>query len=176
MKSPQKSPLQFQEKKEKPKKPYLGTSSSSDLKNSKASCYNKMMDYLAMRDHSETELRTKLARRFSQEDIDEAIEQAHAGKWLADPEELAQRYSESLHQKEKGALKIQSELRKKGLPSVEMDSERELEKAESILSKICGIPHKLDQKEKAKAYRRLHSRGFTQDIIFRALQNYEASC
>lgn len=84
---------------------------------------------LARRDHSEYELREKLNLTFIPEHVDAAIEFARQNNWLLPPEVLAGKVGDLLHRKNKGINYISHYLKKKGLPLLEVDLERELEKA-----------------------------------------------
>ncbi len=77
-----------------------------------------MMDYLARRDHSEKELRTKLQRcDFSQEEIEKALDFAKNNNWLPKSEELSEKVAQQLHQKKKRYGLHQYVLGRKGTAS-----------------------------------------------------------
>ena len=124
------------------------------------------MDYVARRDHSEKELRQKLRLRFSQDEIDQAIEFAKQKKWLASTDEELLMFSckvaEALHRKKKGIVYINHYLKKKGLPPIKKDLDRELEKARSLLGAKKLQPQ--------KAQRFLSSRGFDFETINKSLK------
>ena len=130
----------------------------------------KVMNLLARRDHSEKEIRKKLQTRFSEEDdaqdiIDEAIDFAKDHRWLGDPTDLAYRMADMLHRRNKGIHYINNYLREKGLPSVDVDSQLELEKALAIIKNKYDENHKFSREEKAKLGRHLLSRGFDSETI-----------
>ena len=138
---------------------------------------NTMMDLLARRDHSELELRQKLREReFSDESIEAALQYAKDFGWLLEPTILAEKFSQSLHKKKRGIQKINQVLRRKGLPSVKMVEETELQKAlEHLQHKIhfeTAMEFEQKQKLKAKAYRLLQNRGFTPSLISKAWKNF----
>src|SRR4051812_24070668 len=89
--------------------------------------------YLAMRDHSETELRTKMRRRFELDVIEKAIQFARDRDWLANPEKMAERATADLGRRKKSHRYIQNNLRKRGLPATRPDSDGELEKIRQLL-------------------------------------------
>ncbi|MCE3009821.1 MAG: recombination regulator RecX [Proteobacteria bacterium] len=130
---------------------------------------NKMMDYLARRDHSEKELRQKLRERFPQEEIDQAIEFGKEKGWIPTDTESAMKLSEKsaefLHRRGKGIRYINAKLYERGLPPISSETEDELEKAQSLVK--TKFPH-LDLKDKkaqGKVGRFLVSRGFDLDIV-----------
>ena len=134
----------------------------------------KMMDLMAVREHSEAELRAKLEQKFAQlsdgpEAIEAALEYAREKKWLADPAQLAVQTAEALHRKGKGIEFINHYLTEKGLPTIAVDSELELEKARQLVKNRHLETENLDADEKeavqAKLARFLASRGFDEDTL-----------
>jgi regulatory protein len=120
---------------------------------------DKLMDYLARRDQSELELKRKLKKNYSPEEITAVLEWARQHKWLAEPETISQKVANTLHRKYKGIHFINQYLREKGLPSVGRDGEVELEKARHL------VKNKSSKKDKNKLIRFLASRGFDSEII-----------
>ena len=60
------------------------------------SAYDKLIDYLSRRDHSEFELRNKLLHKgFVDAEIDEALEKVKAKGFLGEPQELAEKAAEA---------------------------------------------------------------------------------
>ena len=134
----------------------------------------KVMDLIALRDHSETELRQKLEAKFSSEEslhelIDEAIDFAKNKNWLSDPQELSERHAESLHRRNKGILYINGYLSEKGLPAVTMDRDLELEKALLIIKTKYAENYEFSREEKARVGRLLASRGFDSETVRKVL-------
>jgi len=132
------------------------------------SALDQITVYLAKRDHSEKELRTKLAKKFEPQEIEEAILEAKERKWLAAPEDLAERVTNALHRKKKGRLYIQRYLKEKGLPAHPLEDEQELEKAHELLERKFGeLNSKLlsNPSDRQKIYRYLAYRGFTDETI-----------
>lgn len=125
--------------------------------------------YLAMRDHSETELRTKMRRRFDSDMIEKAISFAKDRDWLADPEKIALRTTEELSRRKKSHRYIQNSLRKRGLPATRADSEGEIEKIRQLLRSKFVLDADLSYEEKTKAYRFLRYRGFEDSLIRKVL-------
>jgi regulatory protein len=139
---------------------FLASKSSSENK-----AFNKLCDLLSRRDHSLKELKEKLSQRFESAAIDSAIQKADEYGYLKDPQEISERLAEALHFRNRGYKKIEFELQKKGLPPVEVDLEREAEKARELLDKLIKKSDDLDFKAKQKAMRSLASRGFLMDTI-----------
>lgn len=130
------------------------------------SARNKLMDLLARRDHSEKELRTKLKQRdFASEEIELAISDARDRNWLATPKEIGAKFAESLHGKNKGIHYINHHLQVKGLPTIPMDSDLELEKARRLVENKFSRIEGLSQAERAKVGRFLVSRGFDGETV-----------
>jgi regulatory protein len=140
------------------------------------SARNKMMDYLARRDHSEKELRTKLQRcDFSQEEIEKALDFAKANNWLPKSEELSEKVAQQLHQKKKGTAYINMYLEEKGLPPVMKDSQQELEKA-LLLAQSKWRPTESTKdllQQKQKIARFLGNRGFDMETIHQVFHQLE---
>lgn len=123
---------------------------------------DKLMDYLARRDHSEKELKRKLSKFYSPEEIEDAIEWARRQKWLPSADQLSERVASTLHRKFKGIHFINQYLREKGLPSVARNSDVEVEKALHLVkNKTRGsLPP-----DKKKLTRFLVSRGYDSETI-----------
>lgn len=145
---------------------------------------NKMMDYLAQRDHSEKEIRKKLASFFNKEDIDLAVQFGKENGWLPnspeDLQRLSKKYSSTLSRKKKGIKYIQSKLKEIGLPEVEFDPQLELEKALILVKNKYSFNASLfndcfeeKQKWRGKVVRFLQSRGFEIETIKKALELFE---
>lgn len=147
---------------------------ATQLSDNFALAMDKLVRFLARRDHSELELREKLGRTFTSETVEKTIETARERKWLASPEELAERVASGLSSKKKGQLYISNYLRKKGLPAVDGDVDMELEKArELLLDRYECYENWQDYETKLKAYRFLANRGFEDQVIKKVL--YEKS-
>lgn len=136
----------------------------------KPSARNKMMDYLAQRDHSEKELRKKLKDKdFTPEEIDVAIEFGKENGWIPNSTEslqaLAEKVAGTLRRKGKGPLYINHFLKEKGLPPVQSQPDEELEKARELAHNKFSDIENMDRKEKAKVGRFLISRGFNLETV-----------
>jgi SOS response regulatory protein OraA/RecX len=156
----------------------------------------KLMDYLARRLHSELELRTKLAKSeiYSGDEIEAAIAFAKESNWMMPPEEISERVSIEMGRKRKGHRFINQFLKTKGLPPIEKDPDEELRKAAAVLVKMsqpparprraagwAGLAKSFEeslqerlqaQKERQKLQRLLLNRGFDEDTIRRAVENF----
>ncbi|MGZ3795863.1 MAG: regulatory protein RecX [Pseudobdellovibrionaceae bacterium] len=143
----------------------------------------KVMDLVALRDHSEKELRTKLRTYFKrnfqyrqrlakkqgrdlseefasqQEEINDAIEGAiefaKSHQWICKPEDLAEKMATMLHRKKKGISYINNYLKEKGLPSVPQDRDLELEKALALVKNKYSDFSQLSFEEKKKEQARV---------------------
>ncbi len=128
----------------------------------------KMMDLMAVRDHSEQELRAKLEQKFhgaddASEAIEAAIEYAQQNNWLGNPAALSEKTAEELHRKHKGILFINNYLEQKCLPPVLTDDDLELEKA---LHLVKNKYREEDLKYEADRIARfLTSRGFDTETV-----------
>jgi regulatory protein len=138
-------------------------------KSLKRTAQKKMMDYLALRDHTEKELREKLNSLYSLEEIDQAILVAKQNRWIAASAESEHKVSvetaKALGKKGRGIGFINQYLEKKGLPEIVLDSASELEKAKSLVENKYSDLSKMDQRQRAKAGRFLLSRGFEMDVV-----------
>ncbi len=132
--------------------------------------FEKIGELLALRDHSEKELRTKLlAKNFSSQEIEGAIEQAHHHHLILEPQKLSQNVYEQLNRKQKGIFYINQYLKSKGLPVVEPDWELEHQKAMEIIGLRFSQTPPYSTKEKQDIYRYLTNRGYATETINRVL-------
>lgn len=140
---------------------------------------HSIMYYLAKRDHSERELKTKLRRlkdfqdkkkpRYTPEEIEEGVTWAIENKWLKPKEQLSESVARSLHNKNKGIRYINGYLSQKGLPPQSEDEEQELEKAIKLLRRKI-LNRTIDSNLKLKLSRFLISRGFGSAVVAKALK------
>ncbi|MEZ0391679.1 MAG: regulatory protein RecX [Pseudobdellovibrionaceae bacterium] len=142
-----------------------------------ASARNKMMDFLARRDHSEKELRKKLKSRFTPEEIEKAIQYGKENGWLPnspeDTQALSEKTASELRRKGKGTHYINHYLKEKGLPQVAPDFTEELDKARELVKNKFSDVNKMDRKDKAKVGRFLASRGFPMEIVRKVIYEPE---
>ncbi|MGL9751862.1 MAG: regulatory protein RecX [Symbiopectobacterium sp.] len=132
------------------------------------------MRLLAVRDHSEGELRRKLMFRvepaFDAADIDAALAYCHEYGWLDDAR-FAQCYIHGRSRKGYGSQRIVAELLQKGLLRSVISSallECEIDwfvLAQQVATRKFGDVPPIDWKEKAKQQKYLLTRGFSHDEI-----------
>lgn len=135
---------------------------------------DKIAYYLGARDHSEHELRQKLKRRYTEEEIDAALAEADARRWLMPPEQLAQKTILRLQRNKKSAAYIAAQLRKLRLPPATIDAQADLEIACQLLRRKYGSG-KLSWDDKQQAGRYLQYRGFKPQIIRQAIKDFHVS-
>ena len=135
--------------------------------------YTKALDlmtrYLALRDHSRYELKTKLNRRFDSKLVDRLLAEAEDRGWLGDEQEMAERLVLSLERKLKSRRYIEDQLRKKRLPLPAANAESEIEKARALAERKFGDLSAIAFEERAKVFRFLKYRGFTDHSIRQVL-------
>jgi regulatory protein len=126
------------------------------------SAYDRLIQLLSRRDHSERELRTKLSSaEHSKEEIDAAIEVARSRKWLPDESVLATREAARLARIGKSPQQIRSWLNKKGLPTggiaaelAENEAESAYKTAVKVWSKQLRMAERQLEKDAKKALQR----------------------
>ncbi len=134
------------------------------------------MQFLARREHSRAELRTKLLRGAGPDEedgLDALLDQLAERGWLSD--QRAAEQTVQIKRSRFGTQRIVHELRQKGIPeSLIADALPELKEGELAVArevwrkKFGEIPH--DAKEQARQVRFLQSRGFSLNIIFSLLR------
>jgi len=128
---------------------------------------------LARREHSRSELVRKLEQAgFDSSDIQPLLDEFEQKSWLSD-----QRFAESYvadHRARSGSIKLAYDLRQRGvrdsiIEAVLSDNrDSEIERAREVWKKKFGsLP--ADAAEKSRQMRFMQSRGFTSDIIRRAI-------
>lgn len=136
----------------------------------------KLMDYVARRDHSEKELRTKLSNKCTADIIDQTLAWAKEQNWLSSSEKLQKQFSEQLSRRGKGVRKINQKLKELGLDAIKPVRDIEIEKARSLATAkwsykdFENLDFKESQKLKAKIMRFLSARGYESDIISHILK------
>lgn len=128
-----------------------------------------VQDYLSRRSHSEKELLAKLLKKdFDRETALEAIAFARERRWLESPEELAEKVYLEWDKKNKSHAWITQYLDEKGLPSLDYDQRREIEKATYQLRKKFGT---INSENHQRAGSNLASKGFGYHEFKAAAQN-----
>lgn len=128
---------------------------------------------LARREHSRAELARKLENAgFARDDIAPLLDAFEAKNWLSD-----RRFAESWvadHCARAGSVKLAYDLRQRGVGDSIIESvlgeqrDSELDRARAVWNKKFGTAP-ADAAEKARQMRFLQNRGFTSDVIRRAL-------
>lgn len=139
----------------------------------RAELRERALRLLARREHSRAELVRKLEQAgFAQPDIAPLLDHFEAQNWLSD-----RRFAESYvadHRARAGSVKLAHDLRRRGVPDSIVDAvvrdnrDSELERARDVWQKKFGTAP-ADAAEKARQMRFLQSRGFTLDVIRRAI-------
>lgn len=133
-------------------------------------CWVKTMDYLARRDHSEKELIQKLSKHYEMDEIEQTLEEVKKRGWLLPEDELSEKVTEQLHRKNKGHLYILHFLRKKGLPEVPKDIDREIDKARALMTS-----KRIDSTDIKRLTSLLKNRGFDTETIGRVIHEVRRS-
>jgi len=134
---------------------------------------------LARREHSVAELRRKLYRKgFERPIVERVLEQLQQERLLSD-RRFVEAYVHSRSSKGFGPLRIEAELRERGIEAglaaegVEPDHARWQELMERVRRKRFGVPLPADYREWARQARFLQSRGFSVEAIRRLLEQDE---
>lgn len=157
------------------------------------SLYSRLCDraarLLAMRDHSEQELRRKLAAPFmmkspqeevepiTAEDVENVIRWCHEHHWLDDAN-FADRYIASRARKGYGPQRIRQELQQKGLTRENCDAAFQAceinweDITRDVALRKFGEPLPSTYPEKAKVQRFLQYRGFLMEDIQEIYRNF----
>lgn len=137
-------------------------------RNELARARDRLTRYLALRDHSLHELRTKLERNFERELVDKVLEEADANGWLTPEEQIAERLAAALGRRNKSHRYIEAQLRKRKLPVPLAEADDEIERIRHLVERKFGTDS-LSFEDKAKAYRFLKYRGFGDRAIRQVL-------
>ncbi|MFL0811471.1 MAG: recombination regulator RecX [Agarilytica sp.] len=136
---------------------------------------NAALSLLARREHSQQELRMKLARKFQDSSrVEEQISQL-ADSDMQSEERFVEVFIRAKRNAGKGPKFIQQELRNRGVSEFliasyiyENDEEWHLLASDVYLKKFGGVPVE-DAHDKAKRIRFMVSRGFSPDSVFRIM-------
>lgn len=139
---------------------------------------HKMMDLLAIRDHSILEIEKKLEeKKYAPEEIAEAIAYGKKNGWLPDgtakSNAMSEKIADELGKKGKGQNAINHKLESMGLPTLALDSESEVSKALQLLEKKYRAQNLNDTKVQSKAIRFLAGKGFSEDCIMNTLRSFQ---
>ena len=134
------------------------------------------MDFLARREHSQVELRRKLATRgFDAELIETTLADLVAENLLSNSR-FAEAFVHSRFQKGSGPQKIHAELRERGIDDGLIDAsiagydQQWLERVREVREKKFGAHLPGDYKERTRQMRFLQQRGFTTEQISSAFK------
>lgn len=128
------------------------------------------MELLARREHSSYELSVKLRQRgYALEQIESVMEEFRQQSFLSD-ERFAQQYIDSRMQKGYGPLKIEQELKERGVDSLIIQQSLQSVQDEwlHVIQRIYNkrFPEEIsDTKDRLKRMRHLNQRGFTSEQI-----------
>lgn len=142
-----------------------------------AQARKKIMDYIAIRDHSELELRQKLESQCEPEIIEQALVWAQKQMWMAKPQQLQEKVVDQLNRRGKGVIAINEVLKDKGLPEVKLSVDTEYKKAAQIITAkwshldFQDIDLNESQKLKSKIIRFLIARGFESEVAQQILKD-----
>ncbi len=129
---------------------------------------DKLIRYVTTRDHSVKELRDKLGKHFSLEQVEQAIEHADKHGFLIPPKELSWKVASRLNSKYKGGRYINQYLSTKGLPEVKIEEDLELSKARELVKrKFSKSESNLNEWSIHKIFRFLYSQGYDRNIARR---------
>ncbi len=139
-----------------------------------ASLRERALAYLARREHSRLELTRKLELAgFTAGDIAPLLDEFEGKNWLSD-RHFAESYVAD-HLTRAGSIKLAYDLRQRGVSDAIIEaalsdnSDSEFDRAQGVWKKKFGtVP--TDSAERAKQIRFLQSRGFTPDLIRRAIK------
>ncbi|MBI1174695.1 MAG: recombination regulator RecX [Sideroxydans sp.] len=134
----------------------------------------RAMRYLARREYSRAELRSRLLPYVQEgEDVEQALDDLAQRGWLSDARAAEQLVNQRRNRF--GTQRIAHELRQKGIAENLIDAalpqlrESELDAARAVWQKkFDALPQ--DAQEKARQVRFLQSRGFALDVVFKLLR------
>ena len=137
------------------------------------------MDLLARREHSFFELKSKLLKKdFEEEKIEKELNQLVEDKLLSDSR-FTEAFISSRKDQGKGPLRIQSELKERGVDEaligshlVNVDENEWLKIAYDALEKKLGKGKQVDYDKKLKFMRFLSNRGFKDFQVREAINHF----
>lgn len=131
------------------------------------------MRYLARREYSRAELRSRLLPHVQEgENVEAVLDELASRNWLSDERAAEQMVNQRRNRF--GTQRIAHELRQKGISENLIDAAMpqlkasELDAARAVWQKKFGVLPQ-DGKEKARQVRFLQSRGFALDVVFKVL-------
>ena len=143
-----------------------------DSPDTPAELKTRALRHLVRREHSRAELERKLAPHAESPEALKAVLDLLLNKRQQSDERFAEERARSLSRKY-GAAKIRQDLKAKGIADeviARLSSEGELERARAILARKYRQPA-ASREERAKQARFLQGRGFSYEVIRRALSS-----
>lgn len=139
----------------------------------------RAIDFLSRREHSRLELQRKLQRHSHDlTEINDVLDDLAKQNWQSD-ERFAQSHL-NRRQEKFGSMRLLHELRQHGVESSylseiqEQLQETEFKRAQAVWQRKFNAPP-ADQKEWAKQYRFMASRGFAPNLLRRIIENSDES-
>jgi len=147
--------------------------------NLKENIWKAALNYLKLRPHSKKELHDKLRRKFPNEDgsIETALDEMQRVQLIND-QRFTEEFVSHLTQKNIGRFKLFGETRKKGLSNEKVEQalldqnwveEEVIKRAIEEKKRVLGEMDKRKLKQKLVSF--LQNRGFTNGVIFKALED-----
>ncbi len=152
--------------------------SESAMEEERKKAVRKAMNLLAYRDRSEKELTEKLKENgFSEDAAAAALDYVRSCGYVND-RRYAENYVYSM-EKKKSSAALAAELRQRGVAEAFIQEalqnrQTEEDAAYALFRGKLGEPHRLEEKEKGRAFAFLQRRGFSQNVFFKCLRKYEA--
>lgn len=134
-------------------------------KGTRKSAWDRLLGYLARRDHTESEVMKKLIAYHEIDEIENAILRAREARLFANPQVLSQRTAESLLKRGKGSRYVSGYLRAKGLPPTKTDPETELQQAQELVTRRFRFEAPWTREQRQKVQRFLTTRGYSSSVI-----------
>lgn len=137
----------------------------------------RALQFLARRDYSRGELRTKLAvHAGSEAELDAVLAALHEENLISDARYAAQRVSARASRLGNARLKL--ELRQKGVSDEDIaaalpDAGDEIERCRQVWLRKFGCPAPRSPEDRARQQRFLQFRGFSGEVICRVLRGAE---
>lgn len=132
-----------------------------------------MQRALARRDHSVLELKNKLDRWYSPEAVDFALKEAANRRLLRPEQEIAEMANQAYGRKLKSHTYIKHQMKKRGLPTPDLDFTKEQDKINEIIRRRFNRVDLSDYEERVKVMRFLRNRGFDLRSIQAAIKGVE---
>lgn len=141
--------------------------------NENAQALKDLQRALARRDHSSSELEQKLLQKHSPEAVKQALQVAMDRRWLKSEADIAEFAVDGLERKHKSHAHIEQEMQKRGLPSPDLDFDKEQDKINQLIKRRFSKVDLNDNEECMKVVRFLRYRGFDLRAIKAVIKNVE---